>query len=100
MAGLSVAAGAGAWWVGTSHRRLARWMRQIIADSRRSIAPAPLKPEPGKWSDNAITLCWIGHATVLINFYGIKVVTDPAFGSRVGIPLALGTAGPKRYVAP
>jgi L-ascorbate metabolism protein UlaG (beta-lactamase superfamily) len=100
MAGLSVAAGAGAWWAGTSRRRSARWMRQIIADSRRPIAPAPLQPAPGKWSDNAITVCWIGHATVLINFYGIKVLTDPAFGSRVGIPLALGTAGPKRYVAP
>jgi L-ascorbate metabolism protein UlaG (beta-lactamase superfamily) len=100
MAGLSVAAGAGGWWLGTSKQRSARWMRQIIADSRRAISPAPVKPEPGKWSDNAITLCWIGHATVLINFYGLKVLTDPAFGSRVGIPFGFGTAGPKRYIAP
>jgi len=100
MAGVSAAVGAGAWWVGTSHRRSAHWMRQMIADSRRSIAPAPLKPDPGNWAENAITICWIGHATVLINFYGITVLTDPAFGSRVGIPVALGTAGPKRYVAP
>src|SRR5687768_5594034 len=100
MAGLSIATVGGAWWISRSQRRSARWMRQIIADSRRSIAPAPLKPEPAEWPDNAISICWIGHATVLINFYGIKVLTDPAFGSRVGIPVALGTAGPKRYVAP
>jgi L-ascorbate metabolism protein UlaG (beta-lactamase superfamily) len=27
-------------------------------------------------------------------------VTDPVFGSRIGIALGLGTAGPKRYIAP
>jgi L-ascorbate metabolism protein UlaG (beta-lactamase superfamily) len=59
-----------------------------------------MKPDVAKWSDNEVTICWIGHATVLINFYGIKVLTDPALGSRIGIPVGLGTAGPKRYVAP
>lgn len=83
-----------------SKRRAARWLRTIIADARRTIAPAPLKPNPGAWSDNAVTLCWIGHSTVLINFFGIRVLTDPAFGNRVGISLGLGTAGPKRYIAP
>ena len=95
----AVASGAG-WWVAASKRRAARWLRTIIADARRTIAPAPLKPNPGTWSDNAVTLSWIGHSTVLINFYGIRILTDPAFGKRVGISLGLGTAGPKRYIAP
>jgi L-ascorbate metabolism protein UlaG (beta-lactamase superfamily) len=72
----------------------------MIADARRTIAPPPLKPNPAGWSDNAITISWIGHSTVLINFYGIRILTDPAFGKRVGISLGLGTAGPKRYIAP
>lgn len=42
----------------------------------------------------------MGHATVLINFYGIRILTDPTFGDRVGVSLGLGTAGPKRFVAP
>lgn len=100
LAALSVTGAAGGWWVSASSRRSARWVRQIIADSRRRIEPAPVKPEPATWSDNEITICWIGHATVLINFYGVNVLTDPAFGSRIGIPFGLGTAGPKRYIAP
>ncbi len=92
--------GAGALWVNTSQRRAARWARQMIADARRGIAPAPVKPKPEQWPDNDITICWLGHATALIDFYGIRVLTDPALGNRIGISLGLGTAGPKRYVAP
>ena len=36
----------------------------------------------------------------MINFYGIRILTDPAFGNRIGISLGLGTVGPKRYIAP
>jgi L-ascorbate metabolism protein UlaG (beta-lactamase superfamily) len=45
-------------------------------------------------------MAWLGHSTVLLNFYGLHILTDPALGSRVGISLGLGTAGPKRYIAP
>lgn len=72
----------------------------MLKDSGRPIQPAPVKPRPHEWSDNAITLCWIGHATVLINFYGVRILTDPAFGDRIGLSLGVGTVGPKRYVAP
>jgi L-ascorbate metabolism protein UlaG (beta-lactamase superfamily) len=64
------------------------------------MRPAPFKPDFSQWSDNEITLAWLGHATVLINFYGLTILTDPALGKRVGISLGLGTAGPKRYIAP
>jgi L-ascorbate metabolism protein UlaG (beta-lactamase superfamily) len=37
---------------------------------------------------------------VLINFYGICILTDPTLGDRVGVSLGFGTAGPKRYFAP
>ena len=53
-----------------------------------------------RWSDHEITICWIGHATVLINFLGVKILTDPAFGDHVGVSFGLGTIGPKRYFAP
>ena len=100
LAGAGAVAGSGTWWVTSSKQRAARWLRTIIADGRRTVAPAKFKPEPATWSDNAITLAWLGHSTVLINFYGIRILTDPALGKRVGISLGLATAGPKRYVAP
>ena len=90
----------GTYWAATSRQRVARWLRQIAIDSKRRVEAAPVKPDVAKWSDNEVTICWIGHATVLINFYGINMLTDPAFGSCIGIPVGLGTAGPKRYIAP
>src|SRR3989442_858338 len=85
------AMGGGVWWVRTSQRRAARLGRQLFADARRSIIPAPVKPRPEQWSDNEITICWLGHATVLINFYGIRIITDPVLGNHIGVSLGLGT---------
>lgn len=98
--GAGIAAGLGTFWAVKSNSRAARLVRQIYADSQRKILPAPVKPNPAAWSDRQISICWIGHATTLINFYGIKILTDPVFGNRIGPSLGLGTIGPKRYVAP
>lgn len=100
LAGAAVAAGLGAFWTARSNSRAGRLLRQLAADSRRRILPAPVKPNPAGWSDNDITICWIGHATTLINFYGVHILTDPTFGNHIGVSLGVGSVGPKRYVAP
>jgi len=100
LAGTALAAGLGGWWVGVSQRRSARFLRTLISDTWRSSLPASHKPNPGSWPDNQITLSWLGHATVLINFYGLRILTDPVFSERVGMGIGIGTAGPKRYIAP
>jgi L-ascorbate metabolism protein UlaG (beta-lactamase superfamily) len=69
-------------------------------ETRRPTAPASVKPEPSKWSDAQVTLAWIGHSTVLINFFGVTILTDPVLFSRVGIRLPGFTIGPKRLTAP
>jgi L-ascorbate metabolism protein UlaG (beta-lactamase superfamily) len=97
---MATAAAAGGAWLATSERFAARLTRRLLADSRRSVLPAPGSPSPATWSDNAVTVCWIGHATVLINFYGVNILTDPVFVDRCGVSLGIGTAGPKRYYAP
>jgi L-ascorbate metabolism protein UlaG (beta-lactamase superfamily) len=86
--------------VSVSKQRAARWGRRIVAEARRRIEAAPLKPRPDSWSENKLTLAWLGHSTVLIDFYGVRVLTDPALGHHVGISLGLGTLGPKRFIAP
>jgi L-ascorbate metabolism protein UlaG (beta-lactamase superfamily) len=100
LAGTGTVFAASSWWFSTSHGRLARLARQLADDTRRRILPAPVKPDPTKWSDHNVSLCWIGHTTVLINFYGIRILTDPVFGNRIGVSVGLGTLGPKRYVKP
>ncbi|HKQ40824.1 MAG TPA: MBL fold metallo-hydrolase [Verrucomicrobiae bacterium] len=99
LGGMVAGSACAAYWGATSQRRAARWMRTIVADARRAILPVPVKPTPGNWSDNKVTIAWLGHATVLINFFGVRILTDPALFSRIGIRTGFGIAGPKRYVA-
>ena len=84
--------------------RARRWLghlfREWTIESWRPIAPAFAKPEPLSWSDARITLAWLGHATVLIDFFGIKILTDPALFPRIGIRFPGFTIGPKRLTAP
>jgi L-ascorbate metabolism protein UlaG (beta-lactamase superfamily) len=84
--------------------RVRRWLghlwREWTIESWRAIAPAFAKPEPLKWNDAQVTAAWIGHATVLINFFGIKILTDPVLFPRIGIRLPGLTIGPKRLTAP
>ena len=81
-----------------------RWLthlwREWTIESWRPISPAFAKPEPLKWNDAELTAAWIGHATVLINFFGIKILTDPVLFARIGIRLPGFTIGPKRLTAP
>jgi L-ascorbate metabolism protein UlaG (beta-lactamase superfamily) len=46
-----------------------------------------------------VTLAWLGHATVLINFYGVRVLTDPVLFSRIGVDIGIGSIGPLRLVS-
>lgn len=83
--------------------RVRRWLghlfREWTFESWRPIAPAFTKPEPSKWSNTQLTLAWLGHSTVLINFFGVTILTDPVLFSRVGIRLPGITIGPKRLTA-
>jgi len=72
----------------------------LLNDAMRWIAPAPCRPEPHTWSADDVTCSWLGHSTVLINFYGITILTDPVLGRRMGFKLGPFVLGPKRYVQP
>ena len=76
-----------------------RYLKIILNDTRRRVLPAPHKPDPKSWRDQQVTAAWLGHSTVLINFYGVNILTDPILGARAGLPIGPLTVGPKRYVA-
>ena len=84
--------------------RVGRWLghlfREWTVESWRPIAPAFARPRPETWRDARVTLAWLGHATVLINFFGVKILTDPVLFPRIGIRLPGFTIGPKRLTAP
>jgi L-ascorbate metabolism protein UlaG (beta-lactamase superfamily) len=58
------------------------------------------KPEPLQWKDNELTLAWIGHSTVLINFFGKWILTDPVLFERIGVSFFGGVIGPARITPP
>jgi L-ascorbate metabolism protein UlaG (beta-lactamase superfamily) len=78
--------------------RRSRW--EMIAHDEESLLPL-YKPDPRTWSDAEITVAWIGHATVLINFFGTRIITDPVLLEQIGLNVAgLFTMGPRRLVLP
>lgn len=75
-------------------------MRGFLAESCRNVLKPKLTPAPSTWNPNEITAAWLGHSTVLINFYGLNILTDPALCRRIGANTCFGTVGPKRLIAP
>ena len=95
--GLTTAATVGTWFSFSSTAG-ARYVRQAIQETTREIAPVKNKPAPNAWSEREVTAAWLGHATVLVNFYGLTILTDPTLMPRIGADIGIATVGPKRLV--
>ena len=67
---------------------------------KTDVVPAPQRPDPSSWPDDRLTVAWLGHATVLFNFHGTWVLTDPALERRIGIGRGPAKLGPRRLVQP
>ncbi|HET6511365.1 MAG TPA: MBL fold metallo-hydrolase [Candidatus Kapabacteria bacterium] len=52
-----------------------------------------------EWKNDAITAGWIGHSTVLINFFGKWIMTDPVFSKKTGYDIEIMVVGPTRIVS-
>jgi len=80
-----------AWAVATPYA-LAMDLNQIpIADP----------PRPSSWPNDDLTIAYLGHATLLMNYFGVRVLSDPSFYDKVGLSFdSIFTVGPKRHTAP
>jgi L-ascorbate metabolism protein UlaG (beta-lactamase superfamily) len=87
-------------WAGCSNQLGARAIRELVAETKRPVLKPSKVPLPFLWNPNSITAAWLGHSTVLLNFYGLTIITDPVLLRRVGANTFLGTIGAKRLVAP
>lgn len=81
-----------------------RYVRDAVKDRRQDafapIRAAPHHPNPASWRDDAVTVAWLGHATVLLNVFGTWLITDPALKPRIGLGRGIAKFGPKRLVQP
>src|SRR6202011_1552815 len=63
--------------------------------------PSMLKPNPSSWPNDHVTIANLGHACLLMNFLGVRVITDPSLFDKVGLSFdSIFTIGPKRVTAP
>src|SRR5581483_2787740 len=83
-------------------RTIVRMEKKIVKFPFQRYFLGHQKPEDPKfvpdwktWPNDSITLSWLGQSTVLINFYGAWILTDPVFSERVGIPVGPITVGPR-----
>src|ERR1700737_3931505 len=57
--------------------------------------------EPAKWPEDGLTIANLGHSTLLMNYFGVRVISDPTLFERVGLAIdSLFTIGPRRSAAP
>lgn len=94
------ALGAAGLYLAYSEQYVPKMVREVVADAGRAILQPNHVPQPNRWLDNAVTASWLGHSTVLMNFFGVNILTDPVLHTRVGADVGLATVGPKRLVAP
>ena len=58
------------------------------------------KPNPNEWDNNKVTIAWLGHSTMLMNFYGKWILTDPVLFERIGLYFFGSSLGPSRLTPP
>jgi L-ascorbate metabolism protein UlaG (beta-lactamase superfamily) len=98
---MNITAGNLRTYAGFARRFGRRFVDERLQERRVEIAPAVHRPRPAEWRDDRLTVAWLGHATVLINFYGTWLLTDPALRERVGLRVpGILTLGPRRLVQP
>ncbi|MSU42107.1 MAG: hypothetical protein EXS22_05615 [Pedosphaera sp.] len=96
----ALVASAGGAWATFSSSWTARFFRSRLVEMGRAPAPAPHRPTPAAWAEDQLTLSWLGQSTVLINFHGVRILTDPVLFNCIGVDFGLGTLGPLRLTAP
>ena len=92
-------------------RRRARWILATLPIAvaigfafacgivHQPTAPAPRRPDWRSWKKDDLSIAYVGHACVLLDVGGVRILTDPAMFERIGPTIGPVTFGPKRIVA-
>ncbi|MGH8011025.1 MAG: MBL fold metallo-hydrolase [Candidatus Binataceae bacterium] len=69
---------------------------------KRNLSPDPAITShlnPATWPDNRLTIANLGHATLLIDYFGVRVISDPTFFKHIGLAIdSIATIGPGRLI--
>jgi L-ascorbate metabolism protein UlaG (beta-lactamase superfamily) len=81
------------------------WVAYQYHRYRRNVPRPPSKVpanrlDLSRLSDEGLSICWVGHATLYIRWNGVGILTDPVFSERVGVKFLGWTIGVRRHTAP
>lgn len=76
------------------------FLNRVQSFGKPKLIESEAKPNPLLWKDTEINIAWIGHATMLINFYGKIILTDPVLFDRIGLYFFGLVFGPNRLSLP
>jgi L-ascorbate metabolism protein UlaG (beta-lactamase superfamily) len=76
------------------------FLNRLHSFGKSKPVSSEFKPSPETWKSNEINIAWIGHSTMLINFFGTKILTDPVLFENIGLYVFGFTYGPSRYSYP
>ncbi|RME02779.1 MAG: MBL fold metallo-hydrolase [Deltaproteobacteria bacterium] len=79
-----------------SFRDLLRWVAKRSPPKWREVPVTPTIPKE-RVGEGGMQVTWIGHATLLVQFEGMNLLTDPIW-SRRAFPLPF--MGPRRFAEP
>lgn len=87
------------WWIRHKAAKDLRFVRQALTDCFRSVPDVTMDWRlPKKPDVESISLTWLGHASMVIDFYGVRILTDPVASLRIGPKAKSFVLGPKRYI--
>jgi len=75
-------------------------LSQLVSSNKVYAESLKSTPNPAKWLGTEINIAWLGHSSVLINFYGKIILTDPVLFRRIGVNFLGTTIGPLRFTPP
>jgi L-ascorbate metabolism protein UlaG (beta-lactamase superfamily) len=72
-----------------------------MATAAMTDSSTPQRLHPEVWPDSELTVANLGHATLLMNYFGVRIISDPTLFDRIGVAIdSIVTIGPRRHVAP
>lgn len=70
---------------------------KAAGDEIATAQQEPKRLDPLAWRDDSLTIANLGHSTLLMDYFGVRVISDPVFFDRVGLSVGgLFTIGPRR----
>jgi L-ascorbate metabolism protein UlaG (beta-lactamase superfamily) len=74
------------------------WHEMDPPSHNNAATSVPSALDPARWSPRALTIANLGHSTLLMDWFGLRVISDPVLFYRVGLSLGPLTIGPHRMV--